>query len=37
MIQRMLAGGLIAGFAAGLFAALLHFVFIQELILLGEE
>lgn len=37
MIQRMLAGGLIAGFAAGLFAALLHFAFIQELILLGEE
>ncbi|MEZ5776875.1 MAG: CbtA family protein [Paracoccaceae bacterium] len=37
MIQRMLAGGLIAGFAAGLFAALLHFAFIQELILLGEK
>lgn len=37
MIHRMLAGGLIAGFAAGLFAALLHFAFIQELILLGEE
>ncbi|MCW3782003.1 CbtA family protein [Defluviimonas salinarum] len=37
MIQRLLAGGLIAGFAAGLFAALLHFAFIQELILLGEE
>ncbi|WP_347311948.1 CbtA family protein [Defluviimonas sp. SAOS-178_SWC] len=37
MIQRMLAGGLIAGFAAGLLAALLHFAFIQELILLGEE
>lgn len=33
----MLAGGLIAGFAAGLLAALLHFAFIQELILLGEE
>ena len=37
MIQRMLAGGLIAGFAAGLLAALLHFAFIQELILLGED
>ncbi|MGB7262476.1 MAG: CbtA family protein [Albidovulum sp.] len=37
MIQRMLAGGLIAGFAAGLFAALLHFAFVQELILLGEQ
>lgn len=37
MIQRMLAGGLVAGFAAGLIAALLHFAFIQELILLGEQ
>ncbi|SPH23791.1 hypothetical protein DEA8626_02862 [Defluviimonas aquaemixtae] len=37
MIQRMLAGGLVAGFAAGLFAALLHFAFIQELILVGEQ
>lgn len=37
MIQRMLAGGLIAGFAAGLLAAVLHFAFIQKLILLGEE
>ncbi|MCB2093179.1 MAG: CbtA family protein [Rhodobacteraceae bacterium] len=37
MIQRMLAGGLIAGFAAGLFAALLHFAFVQKLILLGEQ
>jgi len=37
MIQRMLAGGLIAGFAAGLLAALLHFALIQELILLGEQ
>lgn len=33
----MLAGGLIAGCAAGLLAALLHFAFIQNLILLGEE
>ncbi|GAB4382738.1 CbtA family protein [Albidovulum sp.] len=37
MIQRMLAGGLIAGFAAGLLGALLHFAFVQELILLGEQ
>ncbi|PKP74176.1 MAG: cobalt transporter [Alphaproteobacteria bacterium HGW-Alphaproteobacteria-6] len=37
MIQRMLAGGLIAGFAAGLLAALLHFALIQEYILLGEQ
>ena len=36
MIQRMLTGGLIAGFAAGLLAAFLHFAFIQDLILLGE-
>jgi len=33
----MLAGGLVAGFAAGLLAALLHFAFIQDLLLLGEE
>jgi cobalt transporter subunit CbtA len=37
MIHRMMASALIAGFAAGLLAALLHFAFIQELILLGEE
>lgn len=37
MTQRMLAGGLIAGFAAGLLAALLHFAFLQKLILLGED
>lgn len=37
MIQRMLASALFAGFAAGLLAALLHFAFVQELILLGEE
>lgn len=37
MIKRMLAGGIIAGFAAGLIAALLHFAFVQELILLGEQ
>ena len=37
MIKRMLAGGVLAGFAAGLLAALLHFAFVQELILLGEQ
>jgi len=37
MMYRLLAGGLVAGFAAGLFAALLHFAFVQELILLGED
>lgn len=37
MITRMLAGGVLAGFAAGLLAALLHFAFVQELILLGEQ
>lgn len=36
MLMRMLAGGLIAGFAAGLFAAVLHFAFVQELILHAE-
>lgn len=36
MLMRMLAGGLIAGFAAGLFAAMLHFVFVQEIILHAE-
>ena len=36
MFQRMLASALIAGCAAGLLAALLHFAFVQELILLGE-
>lgn len=36
MITRMLTSALIAGFAAGLLAALLHFAFIQNLILLGE-
>jgi cobalt transporter subunit CbtA len=33
----MLASALIAGFAAGLLAALLHFAFVQEYILLGEQ
>ncbi len=37
MFQRMLASALFAGAVAGLFAALLHFAFIQNLILLGEE
>lgn len=37
MIHRMLAGGLVAGFAAGLLAALLHFAFLQKIILLAEE
>jgi cobalt transporter subunit CbtA len=37
MIQRMLASALFAGFAAGLFAAVLHFAFVQKLILLGEQ
>ncbi|MCT8330169.1 CbtA family protein [Albidovulum sediminis] len=37
MIQRLLASALFAGFAAGLLAALLHFAFVQKLVLLGEE
>ena len=37
MVQRMLASGFIAGIAAGLLAALLHFAFVQSTILLGEE
>ncbi|GAB4262556.1 MAG: CbtA family protein [Pararhodobacter sp.] len=37
MFQKMMTGALIAGIGAGLFAALLHFVFIQDLILLGER
>jgi len=37
MTYRMLSSGLIAGFVAGLFAAMLHLVFVQELILLGED
>jgi cobalt transporter subunit CbtA len=36
MIQKMLASALIAGCAAGLLAALLHFAFVQKYILLGE-
>lgn len=37
MIQRMLTGALVAGCAAWLLAALLHFAFVQKYILLGEE
>jgi cobalt transporter subunit CbtA len=37
MIKRMLTSALFAGFAAGLLAALLHFAFVQEFILLGEK
>lgn len=37
MIQRMLTSAMLAGLAAGLLAALLHFAFVQKLILLGEQ
>lgn len=37
MINRMLPSALFAGFAAGLLAALLQFVFVEKLILLAEE
>ena len=37
MIQRMVTGAVLAGFAAGLFAAVLHFAFVQKFILLGEQ
>lgn len=37
MFKRMLAGAVFAGCAAGLVGAVLHFVFVQELILLGER
>ncbi len=36
MIQRMLTSALVAGCAAWLLAALLHFAFVQKYILLGE-
>lgn len=36
MIKKMLASALIAGGAAGLLAALLHFAFVQDYLLLGE-
>lgn len=37
MFQRMLTGALFAGAAAGLIAALLHFAFVQQIILQGEQ
>jgi cobalt transporter subunit CbtA len=37
MIQKMLTSALVAGCAAWLLAALLHFAFVQDYILLGEE
>ena len=37
MIQKMVTSALIAGFGAGLLAALLHFAFVQQYILLGEQ
>jgi cobalt transporter subunit CbtA len=37
MMQRMVTSALFAGFAAGLLAALLHFAFVQQSILLGEK
>ena len=37
MINRMVTSALFAGFAAGVLAALLHFAFMQKMILLGED
>lgn len=37
MFQKFMTGALIAGGAAGLLAAFLHFAFVQEYILLGER
>jgi cobalt transporter subunit CbtA len=37
MFQRMLTSAVFAGVAAGLLAAVLHFAFVQNYILLGEE
>ena len=37
MIKRMVTSAVFAGLAAGLLAALLHFAFVQNLILLGED
>jgi cobalt transporter subunit CbtA len=37
MFQRMLTSALFAGAAAGLIAALLHFAFVQQMILLSEQ
>jgi len=36
MIRRMMTAGVFAGFAAGILAAILHFAFIQQVLLLGE-
>jgi cobalt transporter subunit CbtA len=36
MIQRMVTSACVAGIAAGLLAALLHYAFVQKYILLGE-
>ena len=36
MIQRMVTGGMVAGFAAGVLAAILHFGFVQQPLLVGE-
>ena len=37
MIQRMLTSAVVAGGVAGLLAALLHFAFLQDKILLAEQ
>jgi cobalt transporter subunit CbtA len=37
MMKRMVASALFAGCVAGLFAVLLHFAFVEKLILLAEE
>ena len=37
MFQRLVTGAVFAGCAAGLIAALLHFSFVQGLILTGEQ
>ena len=37
MFQRMLASALFAGIGAGLIAALLHFAFVQNVLLLAEQ
>jgi len=37
MFQKFMTGALIAGGVAGLLAALLHFAFVQESLLLGEQ
>jgi cobalt transporter subunit CbtA len=37
MIQKMLTSACVAGLVAGLLAAVLHFAFLQKVILLGED